>query len=268
MKIFAHTNLKGGTGKTTSVVSIADALANRGKMVLVVDLDPQATLSRWLSAPSDSMTTLLSGKGSPTVSTVSPNIHAITSNRSLQDVESVRAAKLSQRLERLWGAVEDKFDFALVDPPPSASSFVLAAVAAADMMVVPVEAAPGAVQGMTDTLQVLRRFASGIPTAMHACRVDRRTSLHSDVPDKLLDEYGSIHSGGIACESFIREAVDMQRAQGGAKLPSAYDSSMSAVRDYQRLTQEILAATGEAAYKPTSSASCAADDENPINAIA
>lgn len=246
MKVFTLANLKGGSGKTTSVVSISEALARNGRDVLVVDLDPQGTLSKWIAERSRAATSLLSGDfDSVTIQQVDlgekteGRINAVTSNRSLAQMDDMRAAKLSKRLEQLWDAASG-YDYALMDPPPSVGALVLGALMASDGAISPVEAGPGAMDGLKDTIQLVNRTGAAPLQGAFACRVDVRTTLDTQVPDGLIDELGAIENGGVAFRTYIREAVAMREAQTAGQPPNLYDSSMTAVADYAELTTELL----------------------------
>jgi chromosome partitioning protein len=245
MTVYTFANLKGGSGKTTSAVSIAEAMADRGLNVLVVDLDPQGTLSRWIVNRSDAATLLLRGKtGKVSLQTASledaeGRVDVIGADRSLSQMDEVRAAKLAVRLEELWGASE-RYSFGLIDPPPSVGALVLGALMASDGTLSPVEAGPGAMDGLKDTLQLVNRTGTAPLQGAFACRVDVRTTLDSSVRDGLLDELGSIEDGGRAFRTHVREAVAMREAQAACVPPGRYETSMTAVSDYADLTTELL----------------------------
>jgi chromosome partitioning protein len=245
MTVYTFANLKGGSGKTTSAVSIAEAMADTGRDVLVVDLDPQGTLSRWIGSRSDAATSLLRGNpGEMSVQSVdiggsSGSISVVAADRSLAQMDDVRAAKLAGRLEDLWGASEG-YDYGLIDPPPSVGALVLGALMASDGTLSPVEAGPGAMDGLKDTLQLVNRTGTAPLRGAFACRVDVRTTLDTSVQDGLLDELGAVGDGGRAFQTQVREAVAMREAQAAGVPPGIYDVNMTAVADYADLTEELL----------------------------
>ena len=246
MTVYTFANLKGGSGKTTSAVSIAEAMARRGHSVLAVDLDPQGTLSKWLASRSSASTALLRGEPEEmSLQTVdledaSGRVDVVAADRSLARMDDVRAAKLSKRLEQLWDASEG-YEYGLIDPPPSVGALVLGALMASDGTLSPVEAGPGAMDGLKDTLQLVTRTGTAPLRGAFSCRVDIRTTLDTSVRDGLLDELGAISNGGQAFRTQVREAVAMREAQAAGVLPGAYDHEMTAVSDYQALTDELLA---------------------------
>lgn len=246
MNTYTFANLKGGSGSTTSAVSVAEALIQEGKSVLVVDLDPQGSLSRWVASRSGSSTALLSGDfDAVEIESVEQGNDArgtfdvVTANRSLAQVDNVRAAKVAKRIERLWDS-SSGYDHGLIDPPPSVGALVLGALMASDGALAPVEAGPGAMDGLKDTMQLLNRTGATPLIGAFACRVDVRTTLDTQVPDGLLDELGAVDEGGTSFRTFIREAIAMREAQTAGELPGSYDPDMTAVADYRDLTSELL----------------------------
>lgn len=247
MKVYSLVNLKGGSGKTTSVICLSEALASAGCKVLAIDLDPQATLSRWMRETADHATQLLDGSfdGEKHIDVIPPvDVHLVASNRSLARSEDRRASKLARRLERLFEAVGDFYDYTLIDPPPSVGSLVLASLMASDGVLSPVEASAGAVDGFTDTLGLMRRTGGAQLKAAFACRVDIRTNSDMQVPRLLADEFGPVDKGGKAFRSFVRETVKMREAQTDHSYPGRYDAQMTAVLDYNALALELLRMDG------------------------
>lgn len=241
MTVYALTNLKGGSGKTTSAVALGEAMSVAGQSVLVIDLDPQSTLSRWIAQPAEHATRLLRGNfdAQEHIAEVTTGLHLVASDRSLARVEDLRASRLAARLERLYEASQDVYDAVLVDPPPSVGSIVLAVLMASDAVLAPVEASSGAVDGLGDTLSLIRRVGGASFAGTFACRVDVRTNLDKQVPELLIQEFGRADEGGKAFDTFIRETVQMREAQAAHVLPSRYAEQMTAVQDYASLAHEL-----------------------------
>ena len=245
MTVYTFANLKGGSGKTTSAVSIAEAMAKAGQDVLALDLDPQGTLSRWLACRTRDATSLLQGEVEDAslqhvdLGDAPGTLAIVGADRSLAQMDDVRAAKLSKRLEQLWSASEG-YDYGLVDPPPSVGALVLGALMSSNGTLSPVEAGPGAMDGLKDTLQLVNRTGTAPLRGAFACRVDVRTTLDTSVRDGLLDELGATANGGQAFDIHVREAVAMREAQAAGVPPGLYDAGMTAVSDYQDLTDKLL----------------------------
>jgi chromosome partitioning protein len=166
-------------------------------------------------------------------------IDVVAADRSLAQLDDRRAAKLAGCLEELWSASEG-YDYGLVDPPPSVGALVLGALMASDGTLAPVEAGPGAMDGLKDTIQLINRTGTAPLRGAFSCRVDMRTTLDTSVREGLLDELGDVRNGGRAFRTHVREAVAMREAQAAGVPPGRYDPVMTAVSDYADLTDDLL----------------------------
>lgn len=240
MRICSVANLKGGAGKTTSVVALADAVS-ADTDVFVIDLDPQGTLSAWLAGRSEAATALLTGDFRPAdhVVRVADGIDVIPSDRSLERVVKKRPSQLSARLERLWGALSG-YGLVLVDTPPQASSLVTAALLASDDVMCPVSPGRGAVDGLLHLMDYTNRIGGADLWAAFVCNVDLRSKLHKQLPSEMIDRLGLYDDGGKAAAHFVRSTVQMQEAEVASELPSRYCPSATAWEDYQALAFELF----------------------------
>ena len=235
MQIQAVSNLKGGAGKTTSCVTLADVLQQVERQVLVVDMDPQGTASAWLHKRTQACTELLTGDFRPGdhVAQVTDHLHVIPANRSLERASEQRPTDLAQRLERLWRGLSG-FDVVLIDTPPQAGKLVTAALMASDRVLCPVSPGQGSVDGLVHLMDYTHRIG-GAPVQMTwACALDLRSTMHKTLPDTLQDKMGD-----RAAETYIRATVAMQEAEVAQTLPSTYCPSSTAYKDYTALTHEI-----------------------------
>jgi chromosome partitioning protein len=242
MKTYALLNQKGGTGKTTSVVSLGAIWANEGMDVLVVDLDPQASLTRWLSRPNRLCADFLRGAigvGEAAVTTEVNNLDLVPADRSLASLEDFRPGKLVRRLENLLHTAEQHYDVCLIDPPPSTGGLVMTAILGSDGVIAPVQAAKGALDGLMDTMQLIRQVGGNFHGAF-ACQVDIRTINDRQVPDLLLDELGAVDEGGNAYRIFVRQTVQVKEAEADVTPPPVYAPDSTATEDYQNLAHEII----------------------------
>jgi chromosome partitioning protein len=242
MKILAVANLKGGAGKTTSAVTIADALSGTyGLNVLVVDLDPQGTLSAWTAGRAEGARELLLGNFNPSehVAAVHDRLHVIPANRSLERANDARPSDLAKRLERLWGAVSG-YDVCLVDTPPQAGKLVTAALLSVDGVICPVAPGRGSVDGLLHLQDYASRIGGAGLVGAFAVNVDLRSKLHKAVPEQIIDRLGRVTDGGTGAETFVRSTVQMQEAEAASELPSSYCPSSTAWEDYCSLTDELF----------------------------
>ena len=238
MKRTCFANLKGGAGKTTSAVSIADALTEIGLDVLLLDLDPQGTLSAWTAQRAEGATELLTGNFDPTehVFSAKDNLDIIPSNRSLKRATQKRPAALSARLEKLWDALKG-YEVVFLDTPPQAGALVTAALMASDKFICPVSPGKGAVDGLVHLLDYTNQIGGASLESAFACNVDLRSTLHNRVPRQLIEKLGE---GSGAARHFVRSTVRMQEAEAASEFPSIYCPRATAWKDYVALTDELF----------------------------
>jgi chromosome partitioning protein len=246
-RTLAVVNQKGGSGKTTTTVNLAAALAEKGRRVLVLDLDPQASASSWLGVKDGGRGLLdaLTGNGNVAdlvnVADVA-DVSIIPSSPWLVGVEKALASEvgaetiLRRKLERL----PDSWDYVLMDCSPSLGILTVAALAAAGEVLVPVEAHVMALKGLAQLLQTVdvvkerlnpRLRVSGIL----ACRVDGRTRHALDVVEKLRERFGP-----LVFRTMIRENVRTAEAYSFAAPVTVYDPRSYGAEDYRSLALEIL----------------------------
>lgn len=172
-KIIAVVNQKGGVGKTTSTVNIAAALGEKGKKVLLLDIDPQGNATsglgiskRGLKASSGELLLGENGNGERVtaadciVETAFKGLSVIPSSIDLAgtEVRLVDLPRRESRLKEMLGAVRDQFDFILIDCPPSLGLITLNALVAADTFLVPIQCEYFALEGLSQLMATVRQI--------------------------------------------------------------------------------------------------------------
>lgn len=242
MNVYALLNQKGGTGKTTSVVSLGAVWSAEGKDTLLIDLDPQATLSRWVASSQPKCAQFLKeeiGPGDVAIGTEWDRLDLVPADRSLATLEDFRAGKLVRRLETLLESAEAVYDICLIDSPPSTGSLVLTAMLASQGVIAPVQTGQGALDGLTDTMALARQVGGSFQGAF-ACKVDVRTVNDRRVPELLKDRLGQ-----NAYDTFIRETVRVKEAEAEHIPPPVYAPDSTAAGDYRDLAAEITNETAK-----------------------
>jgi chromosome partitioning protein len=165
MKIVAIANQKGGVGKTTTAINLSAALAAKGQRVLLIDLDPQANATSGIGHEpdgSESMYFPLLGESTMEEKIIPsrlPNLSLIPSGMDLAGVE-IELARMDDHLMRLRGLLasskqHNRFDFCILDTPPSLGVLMTSALAAADEILIPLQCEWFGLEGLAKIVQVI-----------------------------------------------------------------------------------------------------------------
>lgn len=248
MRKIAIVNQKGGSGKTTTAVNLAAALAEVGKSVLLIDLDPQASASMWygFKDKGKGLFHALTDEGlldEIIEKTEHDLLHIIPSSPLLFGVEKALSGEvaaeniLKNKLEKISS---QSWDYVLLDCPPTLGILSLNALTLAEEVLIPVEAHVMALHGLVQLLKTINLVKQRLnPTLKIAgilpCRVDHRTKHSQQVLDQLKTRFeGQIY------ESVIRENVRLAEAPLHLKPITTYDSGCNGARDYRSLAQEVI----------------------------
>lgn len=252
MRTLAIANQKGGSGKTTTAVNLAAALGEKGRRVLVVDLDPQASASNWYGIR-DAGRGLLdvftdNGNLADLVHvTDAPGVEVVPSSAWLVGVEKALASEvgaetiLRQNLARL---PPGRWDYVLVDCPPTLGVLTVNALAAVRELVVPVEAHVMALAGLAQLIKTVEMVRERLNPALAlsgivACRVDRRTRHSLEVVRELRGRFGNVVYNVV-----IRENVRLAEAPSFGQPITKYDPRSAGAEDYRALAGEVIEQEG------------------------
>jgi chromosome partitioning protein len=163
-RILSVSNQKGGVGKTTTAVNLSAALAIRGQRVLLVDLDPQGNASSGLGHPRSEVTmgiydALMEYRDLDSVlmPTALDGLQVVPATRDLvgAEVELVEEAHRERKLRKVLNQVRDRYDWILIDCPPSLGLLTLNALTASDGVLIPLQAEYYAMEGLGELLRTV-----------------------------------------------------------------------------------------------------------------
>jgi len=162
MRMITLSNNKGGSGKTTTTVSLASALAERSLRVLVVDLDPQGSATRWLGGAESSIGLVEFSEGLIRVAelvqtSTARGVDLVPTSPSLVPTGEASENQTGLAIVRAFRRLPDYWDLILVDTPPTLGYLSLAPLVASDYIVIPVEAHALAMPGVTSVIATVER---------------------------------------------------------------------------------------------------------------
>ena len=254
--VIAICNQKGGVGKTASAVSMGIALTQEGKKVLLVDFDPQgdATYSLgWKNYDKleDTIASLMKKiiqdeeiSDGEAVLTHKEGVELIPANEKLADMEVALVNVISRELvlKDYLEEVKDKYDYVLIDCPPSLGMLTINALAAADSVLIPVQANPLPAKDMTQLIKTINKVKRGINPGLRIdgiviTLVDARTNLAKDVTSQLKENYGSAIK---IYDNQIPLAVKAAEVTARGKSIFAYDEKGTVAKAYKALAKEVI----------------------------
>lgn len=245
-RVVAVANQKGGVGKTTTAINLGAALAQRGRRILIVDLDPQANATSGLGAPKSapgSYELLIEGTEAAELvrETGQPGLGLIPARSDLAgaEVELVPMMAREYRLKRAIETVKGAYDYVFVDCPPSLGLLTINALAAANEVLVPVQCEYLALEGLShlmNTVDLVRRHLNGglRVSGLLLTMFDARTNLAQQVVDEVRAHFPQTFL------TVIPRNVRVSEAPSHGLPLCAYDPRSAAARAYDALAAEVL----------------------------
>ncbi len=237
MRTVAIAMQKGGSGKTTTTVNLAATLAERGQKVLVVDVDPQANATSWLGVRD-------AGKGIFTCLCENASIDSIVQKTMTPGVEVVPSSTwlvgAETLLRRKLRPLRQAYDVTLIDTPPTLGVLTIGALAAADEVLVPVEAHVMALNGLAQLLHTVETVRERLNDdlvlgGIVACRVDARTRHSLEIVEELRKRFPS-----DVFTTVVRENIRIAEAPSFGQPITSYEPKSAGAEDYRALAGEIL----------------------------
>lgn len=248
-RIIAVINQKGGVGKSTTAINLAAALGEKGKQVLLVDLDPQGNSSSGLGIEKTLVKhciydVLLNDVSieEAIIPDIYPDLDIVpaTINLAGAEVELVSEMARENRLKEAVGAVRGKYDYILIDCPPSLGLLTINALVAADKLLIPIQCEFYALEGVTKLLESMKRVKTRLNPTLDIFGVlltmyDNRTTLSKQVVEEVQGYFGK-----LVFNTLIPRTVKLSEAPSFGMPITEYDPHGKGAICYQELAKEVI----------------------------
>ena len=244
-KIITFLNSKGGVAKTTTTISVGAALAAKGYKVLLLDFDPQCSLTKVFGPdPSQVEYTTFDILTNPAKTTkflkVRENLFMIPSEINMSASDMILSGKYERErlLSKFTERQRPRFDYILVDCPPNLGILAINALLACDHLLVPISPdmmsmdALGVLKNILEMIADIRKIE---PTGIIITRYDTRTTQSRDIATAI-----QMDNGEKVFQTVIRQNVDISKAPTFHKTIFEYNPTSTGAADYLALTEEIL----------------------------
>jgi len=239
-------NQKGGVGKTTTAVNLSAALAEIRK-ILLVDLDPQANASSGVGVadPERTVYDVIAGRASARQAvsrTAIQNLDLLAASADLAGaaVELDASRDNMLLLSRGLMGVRPNYDFIVIDAPPSVGALTLNALAAADLLIVPLQTEYYALEGIASMMETIERVRGSINSDLRILGIlltmyDGRTRLSQEVEENVRR-----HFGDLVFRTVIPRTVRLAEAPSYGESVLTYAPSSQGAVAYRELAEEVL----------------------------
>ncbi|HAH61522.1 MAG TPA: chromosome partitioning protein [Treponema sp.] len=246
-KCLVFVNQKGGVGKTTSVINIGAYIALAGKKVLLVDFDSQGNMSSGVGVSKDKPTIyeLIAELARPEDAIKHTNVDNLDAISASIDLSGAAIELVDQEgrefyLKKALAPLRDKYDYILIDCPPSLGILTLNGLAAADGVLVPMQCEYFALEGITLLLQTVKKVQQGINPnlvigGIFFTMYDSRTRLAQDVVTQVKSYFKD-----VVFSTIIPRNVRLSEAPSRGLPICKYDPVCAGAVSYKRLAEEVM----------------------------
>lgn len=248
-EIMAIANQKGGVGKTTTTINLAAALAEKNKKVLVIDMDPQGNTSSGLGIDKDELETtiyqLMIGDNTfdeCVQKDVFDNLDVLAANVNLAgiEIETMDMENRNYILRDIINEIEDRYDFIIIDCPPSLNTLTINSMTTADSVLVPIQCEYYALEGLSQLIYTInlvkdrlnpKLCINGVVFTMY----DGRTNLSMQVIENVRNNLNQ-----TIYNTIIPRGVRLAEAPSHGLPITKYDNRSTGARAYISLAEEVI----------------------------
>lgn len=248
MKIISIANQKGGCGKTTTAINLASALGVNGKKVLLIDLDPQAHATLGLNVESqDSIYNVISKltprklKIEDIIKPVEDNFDIVPSNILVGTLEQELSDEIGRELKlyEVVSGIREKYDYILIDCPPSLGILTVNSIRVSDEVMVPVETSRFSMQGVDHIMDIINlireRLYHQVKCKILITMFDSRLRHSFSMLGAFKEKFGT-----LLYDTIIHVNVKLKESVVIGKTVAAFDKYCRGSKDYNSLSKEII----------------------------
>ena len=247
--VFATVNQKGGVGKTTTAVNLASYLATFGKKILLIDSDPQGNATSGIGIDKNEIKecmydVIINGAdiGSIIKTTSISGLDVAPATQKLAGAEGelTEMDGRESKLKNALMAIRHKYDYLLIDCPPSLSLLTVNALTATDQVIIPIQCEYYALEGLSQLVKTIELIKKSLNPDLRICGIlltmyDSRTLLSEQVVEETRR-----HFGGRVFKTIIPRNIRLAEAPSFGQPIVFYDPSSSGAVAYENLSREVL----------------------------
>ncbi len=248
-RIIAIANQKGGVGKSTTAVNLSSSLAQKGKKVLLLDVDPQGNATSGIGMDKNKLKKTIYDVmieqmpvGEAVTQTIVEGLDIIpaTTNLAGAEIEMVSMLARETILKRALDDLKEEYDYIYIDCPPSLGLITINALTAADGVLIPVQCEFYALEGLGQLLNTIKLVQKHLNTGLEIdgallTMYDGRTNLSNDVAEEVKKYFHN-----KIFKTIVTRSIRLSEAPSHGKPIAIYDPKAKGAEQYEELAKEVI----------------------------